>query len=98
MKIVVEADTLVNRGGNHPSFLLPLWFAGEANDVHHGSMAQWVMQQVPVDANEHCVRNLHDAGRHIRYRQKRTKRDLAGVVDDFVSEETGPYLGSPAVT
>src|ERR1700733_14558616 len=97
MKIAVKTDTFVNRGGNHPSFLVPLWFAPEANDVHHGSMAQRIMQQGPVGSNEHGVRNLHDAGRHIRDRQKRSKRDLAGVVDNFVTEDTGPDGGGPAV-
>src|ERR1700684_764812 len=98
MKIVVKADPLVNRGGNHPPFLLPVWFAGETNDVHHGSVAPRVVQQGPVDSNEHGVRNLLDAARHIGHRQKRTKRDLAGVIDDFISEDTGPYLGGAAVT
>ena len=97
MKIVVKADTLVNRGGNHPSFLLPVWFTGEANDVQHGSVPQWVVQEVPVDSNKHGVGNLHDAGRHIPDRQKRAERDLAGVVDGFISEETGSYLGGAAV-
>src|ERR1700677_1380970 len=98
MKVVVKADTLVNRGGNHPSFLLPPWFAAEANDVHHRSVAQWVVQQGPVGSNEHGIRNFLDASRHIRHRQKRTKRDLADVVDDFFSEQTRPYPGGAAVT
>src|ERR1700733_3548067 len=98
MKIVVNAGTLVNRGGNHPSLPLPVWFASETNDVHHGPVAQRVMQQVPVDSNEHGVRSFHDADGHIRHRQKRTKRDLAGVVDVFIAEETSPYLGGAAVT
>src|SRR6202042_994378 len=98
MKIVVKADTLVNRGRNHPSFLLPVWFTGEANDVQHGSVPQWIVQEGPVDSNKHGVGNLHDAGRHIRDRQKRAERDLAGVVDGFISEETGSYPGGAAVT
>src|SRR5580698_4525222 len=98
MKIGMKADTFVNGGGNHPPFLLPFRFAAEANHIHHGSVAQGVMQHGPVGSNEHGVGNLHDAGRHIRYRQKRTKRDLANVVDGFVSEDTGPYPGGAAVT
>jgi hypothetical protein len=56
------------------------------------------MEQRPIKTNEHGIRNLRDAGRHIRHRQKRTKCDLACVVHHFISEDTGPYLRGTAVT
>jgi hypothetical protein len=60
-------------------------------------MTQWIVEQKPINTNEHREGVLLNACRHIGHRQERTKRHLARVVHDFVSEDTRSHFRGTSI-